>query len=231
MSLFSPVTMACPNCRTDNTFDAFHSVNADRRADLKAAILAGAFQRVHCTSCGVEFRLEPSFNYLDVAAGLWVSARPIAALAHWQPEVARADAAFALAYGDKAGSAAREIGARLAARITFGWPAMREKIVIRDAGLDDVGIEAVKLAILRNRPGNPLAPGIELRLIEAAGDTLTFAWMTVASNEARDIFGARRALYDALATDPDWAETRASLSVDLFVDIQRMFITSELEEA
>lgn len=229
MSLFAPVTMACPACGTDNTFDAFHSVNADRRPDLKAAILSGQFQRVACSNCGVEFRLEPSFNYLDVGAGLWISARPVAALAHWEAEVARAAGDFALAYGDRAAGAAKEIGAGLAARITFGWPAMREKIVIRDGELDDVAVEQVKLVVLQTRAGNPLAPGLELRLIEAVADTLTFAWITVDSNEARDVFQAQRALYDSLETDPEWAETRASLSGDLFVDIQRNFIPSEAE--
>ncbi|MCV2868166.1 CpXC domain-containing protein [Defluviimonas sp. WL0002] len=227
MSMFTTLSVACPNCGTANEMDIFQSVNADRRPDLKTAILEQRFQVKPCSSCATEFRPEPDFNYLDGKAGIWISARPIAALAQWDAEIAKAADDFALAYGDKAGEAARDIGRALKARLTFGWPAVREKIVIADAGLDDVAIETVKLVVLQTRPGNILQAGAELRLIDAAGDQLTFGWITVASDEILQRFVAQRALHDAVRDGEDWAQTRTDLSGDLFVDIQRNFIVPE----
>lgn len=227
MSMFTKLPVACPNCGTENQIDIFQSVNADRRPDLKAAILEGGFQVCTCANCAAEYRPDPDFNYLDGKAGLWVSARPIPALARWDAEILKAADEFALAYGDRAGEAAREIGRGLKARITFGWPAVREKIVIADAGLDDVAVEAVKLVILQSRAGNILEEGVELRLIEADDARLTFGWIDVASNDIRQSFAAQRALHDAVRDGEDWAETRAGLSGDIFVDIQRNFIVPE----
>lgn len=224
MSMFTTISMACPQCGTENQIDVFQSVNADRRPDLKRAILAGDFQTRSCNSCASVFRPDPDFNYLDGAAGIWVSARPIEALAQWDAEILRAADDFALAYGERAGAAAREIGANLKARLTFGWPAVREKIVIADAGLDDVAVEAMKLVILQARKGNILEAGLELRLLEAEGDSLTMGWVDVQSNEVHKRFAAQRALHDAVRDGDDWAETRAGLSRDIFVDIQRDFI-------
>lgn len=227
MSMFTTLSVACPNCGTANEMDIFQSVNADRRPDLKTAILEQRFQVKACSSCATEFRPEPDFNYLDGKAGIWISARPIAALAQWDAEIAKAADDFALAYGDKAGEAARDIGHALKARLTFGWPAVREKIVIADAGLDDVAIETVKLVILQTRSGNILQEGAELRLIDADDARLTFAWVSTGGGETLQSFAAQRELHDAVRDGEDWAETRAGLSGDLFVDIQRNFIVPE----
>lgn len=224
MSMFTTVLVDCPKCGTTQEINAFQSVNADRRPDLKQAIIASTFQSLTCKKCGVEFRPEPDFNYLDGKAGLWVSARPINALGQWSVETAQATADFALAYGENASDAAREIGSNLAARITFGWPAIREKVVVFDAGLDDVVVETVKLVVLQSRSSNVLAPGFELRLLGADDTRLTFGWVDVATDAIRSTFASQRALHDALQVDPEWAETRTDLSGDLFVDIQRNFI-------
>ena len=65
MSIFKAMQLTCPVCRKAFDYEAVHSVNADRRPDLRAAILDGSFQQVDCPSCRARFRLDPSFNYLD----------------------------------------------------------------------------------------------------------------------------------------------------------------------
>ena len=45
MSIFESTELACPACGAINAFEAVNSVNADRRADLRRAILDGSFQR------------------------------------------------------------------------------------------------------------------------------------------------------------------------------------------
>ena len=66
MSLFREIKVHCPSCHEAVILDAVHSVNADRRPDLRDEILAGDFQRCQCNACQQPFRLDPSLTYLDV---------------------------------------------------------------------------------------------------------------------------------------------------------------------
>lgn len=229
MSIFRPATQKCPNCEAENTFDYFHSVNADRRPDLRDEILSGEFMRVTCTECETRFRFDPDLNYLDSGNKAWVMARPMNMLINWDVEEAAASASFQEAYGSGAPAAAREIGDELIPRVTFGWAGFREKIEISLNGLDDVVVEQMKLTIIQTKPDNPIRPGVELRLVGVYEDIMTFAWITADTNESLQIFEARRELYDAIATDEsdDWGELRADLSAGFFVDTQRLFIVPE----
>jgi hypothetical protein len=51
MSVFHTETINCPACTTPVQFKLVYSVNADRRPDLRDAIVAGTFQREPCPSC------------------------------------------------------------------------------------------------------------------------------------------------------------------------------------
>jgi endogenous inhibitor of DNA gyrase (YacG/DUF329 family) len=52
---FRTETVNCPACATPVEFELVFSVNADRRPDLRDAIVAGTFQRQPCPSCGTDF--------------------------------------------------------------------------------------------------------------------------------------------------------------------------------
>ncbi|MEM8729540.1 MAG: CpXC domain-containing protein [Pseudomonadota bacterium] len=231
MSLFTQTTQACPNCGTEATFDAFFSVNADRRPDLRIEILGEEFMTVTCASCGSDFRLEPDLNYLDMARGTWILAKPCFQLPEWGPEEAAAAEAFSTSFGANAPGAARALGDSLDPRLTFGWPGFREKIVIEQAGLDDVVLEELKLAVLRFRQDNPFAPGVELRLISVIEDVLRFAWVETAGGAELETFDLPRESYDAVAGDSAWQELGAQLSTGLFVDMQRLYIEPTEAEA
>ena len=56
MSVFHTETINCPACATPVEFKLVFSVNADRRPDLRDAIIAGTFQRQPCPSCGTAIR-------------------------------------------------------------------------------------------------------------------------------------------------------------------------------
>src|SRR4051812_43224320 len=120
MSMFVPTTLGCPSCGEPVEFRAVLSVNADRRPDLRAAILAESFQREPCPKCSHAFRLAPDLNYLDVGRGLWLAAHPVADVGKWSELEARDRAAFDRAYGPAAPPPARAIGTNLKPRMTFG---------------------------------------------------------------------------------------------------------------
>ncbi len=227
MSLFTIEQAPCPNCGTLAEMEVFSSVNGDRRIDLTEAILAGTIQSHTCQKCETAFRVEPSINYLSVGEGLWMMARPLSAMAHWKDEEDIANAGFDEAYGSGAPDAAKEIGELLTVRLSFGWPAFREKVLIAQHGLIDVSVELMKLAILRNRPGNPLAPGVELRLLNVRGDQFEMGWIDAITNTPVELFTAQKSLYDEVDGSEPWAKLASDLSAGSFVDTQRLTIVPQ----
>jgi hypothetical protein len=226
MSVFENTKLKCPSCGADVKFSAVHSVNADRRPDLREAILDESFQRRECPSCQQSFRLAPDLNYLDVGRGQWFAAHPLADLARWQEVEQHDREAFDRAFGEQARTAAREIGADLHPRITFGWAGLREKILAARLGLDDVILECAKIAILRSLDSAPLRDDTELRLVdELEDDTLLFVWIELATEAVIESVQVPRALYDDIASNNElWAGLRAELSAGLYVDINRLLV-------
>lgn len=112
MSRFQSTRIVCPLCKTAFAFEAVHSVNADRRPDLRKAILDNDFQFFTCPQCGEGFRLAPNFNFLDVGHGLWIVAAPVTGVADWQAREDAARALFARSYGGDAADAACERSGR-----------------------------------------------------------------------------------------------------------------------
>jgi hypothetical protein len=227
MSIFNPVAVSCPSCGAPVDFNAVYSLNADRRKDLRAAVLDGSFQREACSRCNTVFRLDPEFTYVDVGRGLWVAVHPYGKLGHWKPLEEQARATFDKAYGAGASAAAREIGKGIKARVTFGWAALREKLVAGEAGLDDLVLELAKTAIIRGIDNAPLGTGTELRLANVDGDQLAVAWINGANEELKEILRVPRTLYDGIAADlTPWAALQTSLSAGPFVDMNRLLVAS-----
>jgi len=225
MSLFVPMNLTCPECAEVFTSEAVGSVNADRRADLRDEILAGSFQVMRCSACAHEFRLEPDFNYLDVGRSQWIAALPARALRDHLESVAEKQAVFDLSYGDEAPEAARAVGRSLQPRLVFGWPALREKLVLQENGFDDVIWEVAKLDLLRSLPDAPLAEGVDLRLLGGGEDMLDLAWIRADSEEHLNSFQVSRDLYDRISAAPaPWAAVQALLAANIFVDIQKLFM-------
>jgi len=227
MSVFTTLEFTCPDCGASLEYDNYDSINADRRPDLRDEIFNDTLSSVHCEACDKDFRPEPNLNYLDFKAGIWVMAKPIYNISHWDVEEAKATALFAGAYGAGAPASAREIGDALTPRLTFGWAAFREKLVLKEAELDDLMIERTKLTVIANRPGNPIQPGVELRVLDVREQAFRMAWIDATTGEGLQQFDIQRALYESTANTEDWAEIDKKLNAGIFLDIQRTFIDPE----
>lgn len=227
MSLFQPTELACPACGELKQFQAVHSVNADRRPDFRLAILSGDFQKEPCQKCGELFRLQPEFTYLDLARNQWIAAFPFEKLAEWESIEKHATAAFSKAFGEQASPAAKQLGGDLKPRVTFGWPALAEKILAAEHQLDDVQLELLKMAILRSQDESLLSEMTELRLVAAAEDSLTLDWLVTATEESADRMAVPREAYDDIVADQEaWKALRDEVASGLFVDMQRLMIVS-----
>ena len=227
MSIYTTETYACPNCGTIYEYNHFASINADRRPDLREEIISGTLELITCEPCELDIRPEPSFNYLDYANGLWIMALPLPDIARWDQEEKRAEELFSRAYGAQAPASAPKIGNQLSPRITFGWPALREKLVLKEADLDDLLSEKTKIAVLYNRLGNPVEPGVELRFFNAMETEFRMGWVDGESGKILQAFDIQRALYESTSEGDGWFELDSKIGAGMFVDMQRMFIDPE----
>jgi hypothetical protein len=223
MSMFQTMKIDCPACGAFVEFKVVQSVNADRRPDLRAAIIDGSFQLEPCPKCGEPFRLDPEFTYVDVGRGQWIAAYPLAKTGQWKELEQLARATFNQAYGPRAPAAAREMGARMKPRIVFGWSALREKLLAADNQLDDVILELVKLAIIRASSRSPLSNETELRFMGIEEDKLVMAWIRARSERLVEWLKPARKVYDdVVANEAGWRALREELSAGLFVDMNRL---------
>lgn len=224
MSLFHSTELVCPHCGQTSAHDVFDSVNADRRPDLREAILDQSLQRVACPHCQGSFRTEPQLNYIDVARGQWLAAFQRDRIEQWQTLEGVAMEGFNRAYGPTSSAAEQELGASLNPRVVFGWDALREKLLAQDADIGDVSLEQLKLMLQRDMQEPPLPLGAELRLTEVLPDS---AELTLAvqdrQGEVLEELTVPRELLDEIVADPSgWEALRAELSTGVFVDGLRM---------
>lgn len=221
MSLFLTEELPCPSCRTPVSFELVHSVNADRRPDLRVAILDRSFQREPCPQCGYAFRVEPALTYIDVGRGQWIAAWPVSRRADWESLEQSTRRGFDKAFGEAAPGAARELGRGLRARLVFGWPALAEKIIAAEAGIDDLTLELVKAGILRTSDELTPGDGAELRLLGKEGDELVFGLIQGSSEELLEVVRLPAAVIGEIEADAGWAPLRAELGAGLYQDLNR----------
>ena len=223
MSLFHPANLICSKCGAQTEVQRNASVNVDRRPDLRVAILDGSFQSKACGKCGTELRLPPHLTLLDLGRNQWIMAEPASLLEQWREVEADASSTYAETFGDKAPPSARELAKDLTPRLVFGWPALREKLICSDLAVDDTTLELLKMSVMRNVAGAPIADQTELRLVGGEGDTLNFAWITTASEAPLFGLAVPREVYDDIASEPEvWAALRADFAGRMFVDLKRL---------
>jgi hypothetical protein len=227
MSVFRNETVNCPACATPVDFELVLSVNADRRPDLRDEIVAGTFQRRPCPSCGTEFRVDPEFTYMDLGHGQYIGVWPVAKRGQWQACAQKTAQTFDEALGKGASPEAKKLGARLEPRAVFGWPALTEKIIAREVGIDDRTLELAKVMVLRNGGETPVPGRRELRLVEARAEDFVLAWVRPADGAVETALRIPRTLIAEIDAEPEpWKAMRDSVGEGLVVDFQREMLAA-----
>ena len=223
MSLMQSVSADCPACGTTADTTLVSSLNADRRPDLRQDVLDNRLQLCTCAKCGTEFRVVPQLSYIDFGRKQWILAHPVSELPRWQELDGTAKEIFDDALGARAPAPAQTVGRDISPRVVFGWPALREKLVCRELGLDDVELELFKIAVIRGVPKPPATDDAELRLVGADGDDLLLSWIVGETGAEITSLKVPRSLYQEIAADSaGWAELRNELTGGTFVDLNRL---------
>jgi hypothetical protein len=227
MSIFQTLDVPCPTCGAEVSFDLVHSVNADRRPDLRQAILDRSFQRETCPSCALTFRVEPEFTYINLKRGQYIAVWPISKRAHWKDLEARCQAAFDRAFGAAAPPEARALGKKLAVRMVFGWPALNEKLIAAENGIDDRSLELAKVGIVRNLDEVPVGSELELRLVAVMDGELKLGWIRAHGDELTDVISVSRKVVAEIEADPGpWEALREDVVGGAYVDYARGLIAA-----
>ncbi|MFZ5526374.1 MAG: CpXC domain-containing protein [Pseudomonadota bacterium] len=211
-----PVRLACPQCGQAVAMTPCRHVDADREPALRDAILQDTLQRLDCPYCQAALRPEPRLSFADAARGLWVEVFPQDRLGDWRALEPEALDALRQAQGPSAE------GAGGAARLVFGWRALREKLLAVDAGLDDVTLEKLKLLLMRDMQEPPLPFGAELRLSEVSIDSLSITVLDRQGQALESLKVPCELLLDITADPDGWAKLDSDLRVGPFVDVQRL---------
>lgn len=144
MALVGADPLRCVGCAHGFTAQGARSLGPAGRP----AILAGTLHRVACPNCGLWMRFERALLYLDVDRHQLVQVQPPDQLEQFAHHEACLDAAVKhLAHPLQA------VGGRPPrVRLVFGQDALREKLVLWDAGLDDALVELMKRELRLRRP-------------------------------------------------------------------------------
>jgi hypothetical protein len=229
MSIFRSTEVPCPSCQTPVSFELVHSVNAGRRGDLRQAILNRTFQAQPCPSCGFTFRVQPQFTYMDLPRGQFFAVWPADKVNDWREQETRSCEAFDTAFGAQAPPEARAIGSKLTPRAVFGWPALSEKLIAAEAGIDDLTLETAKVAIIRSLDSSPVT-GAELRLTKVEPDQLLMGWIRDGTDEVSEQVSVPREVLSNIHPEAEaWKSIREELTAGPFVDYRRLFLAGEGE--
>lgn len=225
MSIFNSASAPCPVCDTVKTLDLVASVNADRRPDLRDAIQNGTFQAETCDACGTSFKFPPQITYVDVGRNQWLMAIPPWRIVQWREAETVAQSAFAVSFGAQAPKIAQSIGDAMSPRLVFGWPALREKLLIDDLGLDDVALELLKITLIANVKNMVMAEQVDLRLVGRQDGQLQFAWLHAERESTIATLSVAQDLLDEIIGDPaPWATLGDDLADGCFVDLNRFLV-------
>jgi CpXC protein len=229
MSTFYPFSLEC-SCGHIYTVDLAYGIHVTRLPQARQQILDGEFQVFQCPACGTATAVEGPTVYTDFIRHHYVAVET-AVRPEWRMLRTRLDQVFENSF-TLGPPIATEMGTRFKKRCVIGFQALREKLVIWDAALDDLVVEGVKGRLADRvgiRPGEGLfrlagvLPGGHLTFLRfeppppAPPDTRAHRTTTAGPIDAETVIASEylRQLEDraGITTDYPW------LADDWLVDI------------
>lgn len=174
MTIWSERVIRCPSCGAAQTAQIARGANAGRDPQLRDDVLGRLFHRVAC-ACGLEIQVEAELPYLDVDRRQLLLVGRADSLATWPELEARLRGVVHGAL-ERGSPLLQPFVRDVQSRVVLGIEALREKLVVWEAALDDGLIECVKIRAFAADPALA-APGSRL-VVDAVGadDALACWW-------------------------------------------------------
>jgi hypothetical protein len=219
MSIQETQIVSCPACGSDLEIEVFHSLNPSRQKEAVELIIEDRLQMTQC-KCGRRVRLEPEFIYMDIENKMCIAAYPAEEIENRYELEVNAKVSF-----DKAFSKSF-VGEGIKNRITFGWPALKEKVLAQKHAISDVDLELVKLALIKESGQMPDS-STSLRLINVEESHLIFGWNeNLAPYQVTSVQPYDRDILDHIKeNESEWAPLKQEIDQGLFVDLARLIQT------
>jgi hypothetical protein len=163
MSTFVPSTIAC-RCGKRYDVEVANGLHISLRPDLRQKILDGTFHRFFCPACGMTTMIDAMMAFTDFPRRQWFTIAPSHGLPWRRTWLELARASFQATMVDNAPEMVVGWGREMTRRLMFGLAALREKLIIADAGLDDRVVELMKIQIVRDLRGE-LSPSHYFHLV------------------------------------------------------------------
>lgn len=162
MSRFEPAQLRCI-CGTEFEVTAADSLHITNMPQLREEVLRGELHVFPCPACGQRVRLDKLLAYTDFGRWQWFVVFPEAALDSWAEAAAFAERSFTQTVLERSPQVVKDWAPKLRPnlRAVFGLSALREKLLVCDASLDDRTVEALKLQLIEWY-GLPYRPGAQL---------------------------------------------------------------------
>jgi hypothetical protein len=216
MSTFSPQKVTC-RCGHELEIDAADSLHISDRPEIRASILSGDFHTFICPACGGKVIFETLLAYTDFHRWHWFTVFPSPNIRWRSAMVKLARDSFRWNLEVNAPPLVRSWAPSFQEkfRVIFGLHALREKLIVFDAGLDDRVVEVLKLQLIL-RESLRLSPDLRFHLEQASTRDLLFAYRDPIEGGPNRALRVDRDLYEVLAANPSGA--RRALP-ELFDDI------------
>lgn len=146
MSTYENHVFYCLQCGSKMNHNLLVGMHITRLPKVREAILQEKFQHVECRNCQFVNRVEKPSIYTDFERNHYVAVE-LPVVCDWRKKVNLHREAFDQSFFWGA-PVAQEMGRSMITRVVFGLRALREKLLIWDAGLDDRIIEIGKRKIL-----------------------------------------------------------------------------------
>lgn len=167
MSVYRPYQVRCSKAHTFEV-NLLESLNLDRTPHARQAILDGTFHTFQCPECKDSVRVEHELMYLDRDRDTLYSVKPPSERHNW---LAASRALQASAHDTK--RVVPETADRTL-RVVYGLPALREKLIAQDAGIDDRDVELLKVLVVYEHPFLIQRPRFRLLLDQVTPEELVF---------------------------------------------------------
>jgi hypothetical protein len=227
VSTFIATTIAC-KCGREQTVQVADSLQISRVPEVRQAILDGSFHRFACPACGQMLLVDKLVAYTDFGRRHWILVYPRPLLARRGELLGLADDSYRATMVERCAPIVHGWSEGMFRRTVFGLPALREKLLGLDRGLDDRVVELLKVQ-LAVRLG--LDGGDFLHLDGVGGGALRFLCASAGSPDSLRTVELPVASYRNLACRGDELAPMAAAVIDRSMVDWRVALGGEPDSA